>query len=268
MDRLYTSFPVARWLLSRHITMVGTMQKNRSGLPKEITSIQDREDLSTKLFWADNGKINLSSYVVKTKSSGKKNVLLLSSMQPLFGITKDDGKKKPAHYKLYDFRKGGTDECDKRAETYSCKPKSRKWTIVAFSYVLDMARINASTILALNKGQSPRRSKLSSFDFCWNLLKSLVLPFIESRSMNGLTGATQLKIEIVTGKSVSRKRAIGAEENEPPKKRRCSTCLDNITGAGKKGRKDSLPKITTFCEVCKHTFCKKHLILSCASCNE
>ena len=86
--------------------------------------------------------------------------------------------------------------------------------------------------------------------------------------MNGLTRATQLKIEIVTGKSVSRKRAIGAEENEPPKKRRCSTCLDNITGAGQKGRKDSLPKITTICEVCKHTFFKKHLILSCASCNE
>ena len=108
----------------------------------------------------------------------------------------------------------------------------------------------------------------SLFDFGWNLVKSLVLPFIESRSMNGLTRATQLKIEIVTGKSVNRKRAIGAAENEPPKKRHCSTCLDNITGAGQKGIKYSLPKITTICVVCKHTFCKKHLILSCASCNQ
>jgi len=97
-------------------------------------------------------------------------------MQPLLGITKDDGKKKPAQYKFYDFTKGGTDECDKRygiifrVESYSCKPKSRKWTIVSFCYILDMARINASTILALNRNEEPRKSLQSSFDFCWNMV--------------------------------------------------------------------------------------------------
>ena len=48
----------------------------------------------------------LCSYNVKTKSKGKKNVLMLTTIRPLLGITKDD-KKKPALYKLYDFTKGG-----------------------------------------------------------------------------------------------------------------------------------------------------------------
>lgn len=36
-------------------------------------------------------------------------ILMLSTAQPLLGVTKDDKKCKPAIYKLYDFNKGGTD---------------------------------------------------------------------------------------------------------------------------------------------------------------
>lgn len=36
-------------------------------------------------------------------------ILMLSTVQPLLGVTKDDKKCKPAIYKLYDFNKGGTD---------------------------------------------------------------------------------------------------------------------------------------------------------------
>ena len=138
--------------------MIGTMQHNRSGIPAEIKSTNDRENLSTNIYWADNGNLVLSPYVVSTKS-GRKNVLLLATTKPLLGVTRDDNKNKPAQYKLYDFTKGGTDECDQRVESYSTKPKSRKWTIVAFCYVLDiMARINSGTIVALNKNENPRKS--------------------------------------------------------------------------------------------------------------
>jgi len=58
----------------------------------------------------------LHSYVLTTKSSGKRNVLLLSTVQPILGITKDDGKKKPAIYKLYDFTEGGTGVMDTLAK--------------------------------------------------------------------------------------------------------------------------------------------------------
>ena len=52
--------------------------------------------------------------MVKTKSSEKRNVLLLSSVPPLLATTKDDSKSKPAIYKLYDFSKGETDIIDQK----------------------------------------------------------------------------------------------------------------------------------------------------------
>ena len=81
----------------------------------------------------------LSSYVVKT-CKGAKNILLLSTVQPLKGVTKDDSKTKPAVYKLYDFTKGGMDIIDQRMGAYTSKIKSLQWTMVALAYILDMAR--------------------------------------------------------------------------------------------------------------------------------
>lgn len=66
--------------------------------------------LSSEIFWEkEDGDLSLSSYTVKT-SKGLRNVLMLSTMRPLLGVTRDDGNNKPALYKLYDFTKGGTED--------------------------------------------------------------------------------------------------------------------------------------------------------------
>ena len=111
MDRLYTSVAIARWLLEKDITTIGILQSNRRGIPPEIKDISTREILSTETYWEQDGDLSLSSYVVRS-SSGKKNILVPTTMRPLFGVTSDDGKKKPALYKLYNFTKGGTDIVD------------------------------------------------------------------------------------------------------------------------------------------------------------
>ena len=103
----------------------------------------------------------------------------------MLGITKDYGKIKLGIYKVYDFTKGRTDIIDQRVGFYACKPKSRKWTITVFSYVIDMARVNSSTTFALQKKYDP--CKQDSFEYCYILLYQLVKPFIRSRSLNGLT---------------------------------------------------------------------------------
>ena len=139
---------------------------NRKGIPKEIKETKDREENSTEIFWEQTkGKFVLVSYVVHTKSKGVKNILLLSTQPPLLGVTKDDGKKKPAIIKFYDFTKGGTDIMDQRMDSYTTSSKSKKWTKKTFSWMLDVARVNAQTILALVKGQNPR--KADSFKFSW-----------------------------------------------------------------------------------------------------
>ena len=42
-DRLYTSIPMAQWLLDREKTSVGTLQSNRKAIPAEIREIKDRD---------------------------------------------------------------------------------------------------------------------------------------------------------------------------------------------------------------------------------
>ena len=51
-------------------------------------------------------------------------MLILSTKQPILGVTKDDRKKEPAIIKLYDFLKGGTNAVDQKMGNYSVKPKS------------------------------------------------------------------------------------------------------------------------------------------------
>ena len=70
MDRLYTSFECADWLLGKKITSVGTIQQNRVGIPPEMRDIKDRDLLSYELYRRDDRKCNLSSYVVKTRGKG------------------------------------------------------------------------------------------------------------------------------------------------------------------------------------------------------
>ena len=119
-------------------------------------------------------------------------------MPPLLPTTKDDNKSKLAIYKLYDFSKGGTDIIDQRMGFYSCKSESKRWTMSAFSYVLDTCRVNASTLYAMNNDLQPRNIKFVEFGF--ELAMSLIRPHIKQRSLIGINSFVVRKIEIVPGK--------------------------------------------------------------------
>ena len=95
-DRFYTSIEIANWLLEKNVTCVGTIKGNRRGIG-DLKSLLNRESLSTKVYWnKEITTLNITSYVVNTKSSGKRNVLVLSSLSSILGLAKDDGKGMPA----------------------------------------------------------------------------------------------------------------------------------------------------------------------------
>ena len=107
MDRLYTSISIAEWLLEKKITVVGTLQTNRIEIPDKLKSTRDREDLSSTIYWEKEKKdMVMCTYTVKTKSKGWKNVLMLSTMHPLLGITRDDDKKKTCVVQVVRFHQG------------------------------------------------------------------------------------------------------------------------------------------------------------------
>ena len=117
-DRFYTSIALGKWLLEKNITSVGTIQANQKGIPSELQTFNGRNAGSYEIYWNVPGKqINLNSYTVNTKSSGKRNVLMLSTLTPILGIAKDF-KAKPAPNKLYDFTKGGTDIVDQKYPSF------------------------------------------------------------------------------------------------------------------------------------------------------
>jgi len=268
-DRLYTSITLARWLYEKNITCIGTIQSNRKGIPNEIKEVKDREPNSYEMLWEKSEKmLNLHSFVTKTKSSGKKNILLLSTMKPIMGVVKNDAKKKPAIFKLYDFTKGGTDIIDQRMGFYSCKGKSRRWTMAVFSYVLDTCRVNSSTVCALNKHQNPR--KLISFDFGMELVMALVKPHIELRSLHGLSNEIQLKIKAVLPDVETNRTDMSNAGDFPLRsndRKRCRKCLEETRGPGAKNAKNKLGKTRFQCQNCGNATCERHSFRRCCDCS-
>ena len=111
--------------MKRGLTCIGTVKFNRRGVPAEIRTLKGRQENSTVVWWErHNPKITLTSYVVNTKSKVKKNVVVLATKPLILGVTKDDGKMKPAVIKEYDYSKGGTDIVDQRSASYTTSTKS------------------------------------------------------------------------------------------------------------------------------------------------
>ena len=159
----------------------------------------------------------------------------MTTVPSLLATTKDDNKSKLAIYKLYDFSKSGTDIIGQRRGFYSCKSKSKRWTMNVFSYVLDTYRVNASTIYAMNNDLQPRNIK--SVDFGFELAMSLIRPHIEQRSLIGINSSVVRKIEIGLGKKVFSKHvktSSGFFPHQSEKPKRCDACISKIKGKGAK----------------------------------
>ena len=100
IDRLHSSFQAAEWLLEKKITMVGTLQQNRIGIPTVLKDIKEGELLISETYWKEVGKLNLSSYVVTTSKRRKKNIIRISALEPLHAIT-DGNKEKLASLQFH-----------------------------------------------------------------------------------------------------------------------------------------------------------------------
>ena len=75
--RLYTSIPLANFLLNNSITIVGTVNKNRRGVPEHMKNVTGRPDGDYKILYEDDGKISLHSWTVKPKKGIKCKMLSL-----------------------------------------------------------------------------------------------------------------------------------------------------------------------------------------------
>ena len=289
-DNLYGSIPLTKKLLEKKMTFISTMRANRKGLPKELKAVRGREANSTIVWYEkDDGTISIMSYVVKLKSKGMKNILVLSTIPelPSVGVTRDDGKFKSALLKVYDFTKGGTDICDQRKDTYTCNMKSPKETKKILSYMLDETRVNAGTVYSFNHGEDLR--KINTFEFIWKLGKQLILPHMRQRRKYGLQSDILAKMALFLpaegapgggDDEVSDRDDHGEDDDDregdgvfPYDKsrngKRCHTCIETLPkGAGHKDAKNKLGRPKFKCQVCSKAACEKHLVVACTDCSK
>ena len=206
----------------------------------------------------------LPSYIDK-KKKGKKNTLALTTMHNQVKLSVDE-KKKPHALVFYGHTKGGVDVVDLISAKMLTRMKTRRWTLNVFVFMLDTARTNAKTIVKENISTKP----LSTFQFTWELGKSLVRNCIQRRHDNPV-GLTRSLIKSIC-------KVLGIEQpierRQKPellnKGQRCYLCLKEINGQPDyKANKDKLNnKVKTACISCKNTTCIKHFITNCDRCFE
>ena len=110
VDRYFTGVTIAHYLNENKMTLVGAMWAKRKGIPKELVEKQNRDDQYIKCVYAYEDDMILASHVVK-KKSGKRNILLLSTMHDGVMCSRDE-KKKTNTICFYDKKKGVVDVVD------------------------------------------------------------------------------------------------------------------------------------------------------------
>ena len=92
VDRYFILVIIAQWALEKKLTIICTMKLHRKGIPKEIKSLENREEMSVLHVFYSDKKILLALYIDK-KKSGKRNVVVLSTLHDEVRVTKDQQRK-------------------------------------------------------------------------------------------------------------------------------------------------------------------------------
>jgi len=140
-DNFFTSYELARLLLLRNNTVVGTVRKNKPELPAALLACGQRPVFSSMFAFTPDA--TLVSYL--PKKSGKKNVVLLSTKHAR-GDVSDRADAKPLVVLDYNRNKGGVDNLDKVVGTYSCRRMTARWPLVVFHNMLDVSAYDAFVI--------------------------------------------------------------------------------------------------------------------------
>ncbi|XP_073525350.1 uncharacterized protein [Phyllobates terribilis] len=169
-DNYFTSVKLAKQLKSKGTTIVGTLNKIRREVPKEIKSMKE-ELYNTKVFRNED---NFTLTVYQGKPN--KNVVILSSVHPDVVVASDSAKKTPETVKFYNETKYGVDVVDQMARKYTTRTCTRRWPVHAFENALDFAGINAWIIF-----KEITHQKMSRKAFLQTLVRELSGPYVTDR---------------------------------------------------------------------------------------
>lgn len=172
-DNWFGSIELVTELQKRGLTFLGTLKQNKPDIPSCFLPNKNRENLSS--LYGFNEDITLISYVPKPN----KAVVLISSMHHSSNIDPETGK--PEIIADYNLTKGGVDSLDRKCANYSPSRRTRRWPMAIFFYMLNMSTVNAYILYNSCKN----RKELERKDFLKQLAKSLTIPYMQQRFLNG-----------------------------------------------------------------------------------
>lgn len=148
-DNFFTNRYLARKLLDKRTSIVGTVRLNR----KEIPAVVQPLALHDSKFYSSD-----SVSLVRYQAKSKKVVVVLSTMHA-GAVSQPDGKRKPESVLYYNQNKCGVDMLDSMCRQMSTKAGCRRWPLAVFYNILDMAGVNAWIIFKKATGSRISRRK-------------------------------------------------------------------------------------------------------------
>lgn len=246
-DNYFTSLPLVERLENERTTYVGTVRKNRRGLPPCAATVQGRSRGDAKHFYRNN--VVLCSYWDK----GSKPVMLLSTMHGAQVNTQSRDSGKPDIVEFYNSTKAGVDVLDKLVRGYCSKRKCRRWPYSIFFTLVDVAVIMAHKMCIMQNSEEEDHysyKKALAYELCMPLvLRRAALPKLR------ITVADAMKhIGIVP----QQKSGSGSQGSAHPSasQGRCKLC------PREKDRKSR-----SFCSQCGSFVCAEHQVVKCVACD-
>ena len=191
----------------------------------------------------------MMSYVPKKS----KAVVLLSSMHKSPDVVVEI-KHKPNMILFYNETKGGVDSLDQLAHRYTVKRRTKRWPLVYFMNIVDIAAL-ATYIIWLGKNPLWRnKQKTKRRQFLLQLGEILTEPNIRRRMLSNTR--EQLRSDFANAGYTPDQPTTSSLVAQPAKKKRCHSCARN---------KDR--KVKTSCSKCFKPTCPEHGHFVCNDCN-
>lgn len=180
--------------------------------------------------------------------SQKKNVVLISSLHHDDNIDKQSGK--PEIIIDYNNTKGGVDVVDRLCANYNVARNTRRWPMVIFYSILNLAGINSFVVFCSNNPNSTQKRR----GFLRTLALELIKPHLSVRSnLQTIPRTLRNRLQEISGTPDT------AQAVAPPNQQtgRCAIC------SSRKSRKTRF-----FCRKCYKYMCLEHIGIICNDCFE
>ena len=196
------------------------------------------------------------SYVPKKN----KNVLLITTEHSQPDIS-DDTRLKPDAIIFYNQQRCSVDVVNHMVKDCSTQSKTDSWAFAVFTFLIDLAGINAQTILKHNT----KKTKINRRSFLTSLIFQLVVPWLRKRysiaatiKMRSETKAAVLSILKRHDPSYNKEDARTVTPAEKGKCRMCLDHLDTLSGAEKKKFRNRITIVSYICSKCRQPACNNH----------